>query len=79
MGSAVFIQNQDLTLLNSEFDSNTAMTEGGALYLSCDKRFSYRCDFNIDNCDFVNNLAHHQGGALAFDLYPPIETVPNRF
>jgi predicted outer membrane repeat protein len=48
------VENQNLKVTETEFTSNKAFTDGGAIYLSCDKA-GQKCLFDIEASTFKYN------------------------
>lgn len=70
-GTAIKVKNSDLELINSHFEDNIAIYEGGALTLLCSENYNFACDYKIKDSSFKRNKAF-KGGAINFDLFPPV-------
>ncbi len=56
-GGAVYIQDGDASITNSQFNGNHAEWDGGAIYIN-------RGNVYISNCQFNGNYADEEGGAI---------------
>jgi len=65
-GGAVAVSNYDLKIIGSKFEKNKATKSGGALFLSCNNLFSFSCNFNITESEFIQNEAGKNGGDNSF-------------
>ena len=62
------IENSNVTIQNTLFDSNTAQ-EGGAININCNNYES--CDTTINDCLFSSNTGTEKGGAIYYNFRRP--------
>jgi hypothetical protein len=69
IGGALAITNSNITISTSLFNHNTAQS-GAGISFQCSIHLA--CYSHISHSTFTNNIALVKGGAILFDLYPPV-------
>lgn len=78
-GGAFYILDLSLIIQNSTFSFNQANQEGGAIFFNCtDTGFNNKiCNWNIQDCQFINNSAVDRGGVVHWLNRAPIMADSN--
>jgi predicted outer membrane repeat protein len=67
-GGAVDTLNSNVNITGTTFLNNTAPI-GGGVALRCEEGTT--CTYSISTCNFTNNIATTNGGAIYYDFYKP--------
>jgi hypothetical protein len=67
-GGSIYTLNTNLSISESNFINNKAV-KGAAIYFSCTG--NDRCDLDLSDSSFTNNVASQSGGAIQYDVYRP--------
>jgi len=65
-----------VSITDSKFYNNSASV-GGSLSLECS--LGLACDIELSNNEFINNTASGKGGAVYFNMKPPLRSSPSLF
>lgn len=63
-GGAISLNGVKATILNSNFENNTAYN-GGAITYKCNYTLN-NCNLTVNNSNFTNNIAIQDGGAISW-------------
>lgn len=77
-GGALTVFNVKIIIINSEFRSNFATLNGGAVFMFCDLLSLSFCNYSLINNTFINNFANSSGGSYYWSLSKPYE-INNTF
>ena len=72
MGGALYIYRSNVTVSDSTFTNNTA-SKGGAVQIDCS--LTRQCTNTITNSTFTDNSAKIQGGAINYNMNPPVMSL----
>ena len=73
-GGAIYVVGPGIDLLGCVFRENHAAQSGGGLMISENK---YRCNFTIDDCQFIHNDAEFGGGGISARYYLEGSVIKN--
>jgi predicted outer membrane repeat protein len=62
------IMDSHLNITNCTFENNSALLDGGVMYLICNSSI-VNCSYNIEDSNFTNNSAGVEGGVIKYDYY----------
>lgn len=74
-GGAIAVRSSVLDIDESEFDSNTADKNGGAMYIAYVGSSKVDADVTVNNSTFNANAAHKYGGAIYATHYSKAQEV----
>ena len=72
LGGAIYFQNIQTVLTNTQFSFNYVSKSGGGININCGSNYPHECSTEISNSKFSNNRASLQGGGINYNLAPPL-------